>query len=145
MGIISLNYQIILCYNIKGDNLETFKYQLTNFIRYAGDAFFYPFLIYYLHYVGLDNSQAGLILMIMPLVAIFINPIWSLFSKNVNYNRWFFSILTILEGIGVILLVQAGSSLTLIILTIILIAIVGQPIYILLDSFIAVGEQHPVD
>ena len=136
MGIISLNYQIILCYNIKGDNLETFKYQLTNFIRYAGDAFFYPFLIYYLHYVGLDNSQAGLILMIMPLVAIFINPIWSLFSKNVNYNRWFFSILTILEGIGVILLVQAGSSLTLIILTIILIAIVGQPIYILLDSFI---------
>lgn len=115
--------------------METFKYQLTNFIRYAGDAFFYPFLIYYLHYIGLDNSQSGLILMIMPLVAIFINPIWSLFSKNVNYNRWFFSLLTIIEGIAVIFLVHAQASLTLIILAIILIAVVGQPIYVLLDSF----------
>lgn len=114
---------------------ETFKYQLTTFIRYMGDAFIYPFLALYLRSIGLANSDVGKIMMIMPLVAIFINPIWSKFSKNINYNRIFIRILTVIEAIAVVILANIGANVWLIILVIFIIAVVGQPYYILFDSF----------
>ena len=114
---------------------ETFKYQLTTFIRYMGDAFIYPFLALYLRSIGLANSDVGKIMMIMPLVAIFINPVWSKFSKNINYNRIFIRILTVLEAIAVVILANIGANVWLIILVIFIIAVVGQPYYILFDSF----------
>ena len=74
-------------------------------------------------------------MMIMPLVAIFINPIWSKFSKNINYNRIFIRILTVIEAIAVVILANIGANVWLIILVIFIIAVVGQPYYILFDSF----------
>jgi len=116
--------------------LETIKYQLAIFIRYAGDAFIYPFLALYFSHIGLDNSQIGLIMMILPLVAIFINPIWSTLSKNINSNRHFVRILSIIEAIAAVLLVHIGTNIWLIVLIVFIIGVVGQPIYILLDSIL---------
>ncbi|MGI6787057.1 MAG: MFS transporter [Acholeplasmataceae bacterium] len=115
--------------------LETFKYQLSSFIRYTGDAFIYPFLALYLRSIGLENSHVGMIMMILPLVAIFVNPIWSKFSKNINYNRIFIRILTIIEAIAVIILVNIGTNIGLILLIIFIIGVAGQPFYILFDSY----------
>lgn len=121
---------------------ETFKYQLTTFIRYMGDAFIYPFLALYLRSIGLENSDVGKIMMIMPLVAIFINPIWSKFSKNINYNRIFIRILTVIEAIAVVILANIGANVWLIIFVIFIIAVVGQPYYILFDSYTVTYAQR---
>ncbi len=116
--------------------LEPVKYQLTTFIRYVGDAFIYPFLTLYLSFIGLENKDVGLIMMILPMVAIFINPIWSKFSRNVNYNRHFVRVLTIIEALAVIMLVNVGASTLLIALAVFIIGVSGQPLYILLDSYV---------
>lgn len=120
---------------------ETNKYRLTFFIRYMGDALIYPFLALYLRSINFSNDQAGLILMILPLVSIFINPLWSFFSKNVNQNRWFASILTLLEALSIILLINVGAKLSLILLSVFLIAVFGQPFYNILDSFTVVYSE----
>ena len=113
------------------------KYQITYFVRFLGDAFFYPFFALYLSYLGATNVEMGIILMILPLVALFVNPLWSMFSRNVNDNRLFLRILPILEGILVTVLVMVNQIPLIPMLTVIL-AIVGQPIYILLDSFTSI-------
>lgn len=110
------------------------KYQITYFVRFLGDAFFYPFFALYLKYLNVQNKDIGLILMIIPLIALFVNPLWSMFSRNVNDNRLFLRVLPILEAAAVILLVTI-NQIPLIPLVTIVIAIVGQPIYLLLDSF----------
>lgn len=115
--------------------LETIKYQLTTFIRYVGDAFIYPFLALYLRSLGLENSKVGIIMMILPLVAIFVNPIWSKLSKNINSNRIFVRILTIIEAVAIIVLANIGTNIWLIALIIFIIGVSGQPFYILFDSF----------
>lgn len=114
---------------------ETTKYQLTSFIRYMGDAFIYPFLALYLRDIGLDNSDVGKIMMIFPMIAIFVNPIWSRLSKNINYNRIFIRILTVIEAIAIVILANIGTNIWLIILIVFIIGIVGQPFYILFDTY----------
>lgn len=113
------------------------KYQITYFVRFLGDAFFYPFFALYLKYLEVPNKDIGLILMILPLVALFVNPLWSMFARNVNDNRLFLRILPILEALAVILLVLIDQKPLIPIVTVML-AIVGQPIYILLDSFTSI-------
>lgn len=121
---------------------EVRKYQLTYFIRFIGDALFYPFFALYLSSMGILNDQIGLILMILPLVAIFVNPIWSSLSRNINDNRHIMRILTILEAITVIVLIQLKQT-ELIALAVVVLAIVGQPVYVLLDSYTSVfGKKH---
>lgn len=113
------------------------KYQITYFVRFLGDAFFYPFFALYLKYLEVPNKDIGLILMILPLVALFVNPLWSMFARNVNDNRLFLRILPILEALAVIMLVLIDQKPFIPIVTVML-AIVGQPIYILLDSFTSI-------
>lgn len=113
------------------------KYQITYFVRFLGDAFFYPFFALYLKYLEVPNKDIGLILMILPLVALFVNPLWSMFARNVNDNRLFLRILPILEALAVIMLVLIDQKPLIPIVTVML-AIVGQPIYILLDSFTSI-------
>lgn len=114
---------------------EATKYKISTFIRYVGDAFIYPFLALYLKSIGLENKDVGLIMMILPLVAIFINPIWSTLSKNINSNRIFIRVLTIIEAIAVVILVNVGANVWLIALVIFIIGVSGQPFYILFDSY----------
>lgn len=113
------------------------KYQITYFFRFVGDAFFYPFFALYLKYLNVPNKDLGIILMILPLTALFVNPLWSMLSRNVNDNRLFLRILPVIEAIAVIILVSL-NQLSWIPLVVIMIAIVGQPIYVLLDSFTSI-------
>ncbi|MBM7453542.1 PPP family 3-phenylpropionic acid transporter [Acholeplasma morum] len=113
------------------------KYQITYFFRFVGDAFFYPFFALYLKYLNVPNKDLGIILMILPLTALFVNPLWSMLSRNVNDNRLFLRILPVIEAISVIILVSL-NQLSWIPLVVIMIAIVGQPIYVLLDSFTSI-------
>ncbi|MDY0210186.1 MAG: MFS transporter [Acholeplasma sp.] len=113
------------------------KYQITYFFRFIGDAFFYPFFALYLKYLEVPNKDIGVILMILPLTALFVNPLWSMLSRNVNDNRLFLRILPVLEGLAVVILVLM-NQIALIPLVVVILAIVGQPIYILLDSFTSI-------
>lgn len=129
------------CYNGCGDKVrEVRKYQLTYFVRFIGDALFYPFFALYLKSIGKPNDQVGLILMILPLVALFVNPIWSSLSRNINDNRHIMRILTVLEAITVIVLLQFNQT-AYIALAVVVLAIVGQPVYVLLDSYTSVFSK----
>lgn len=117
--------------------METFKYKIAQLIRYLGDSFFYPFFALYLSSLGNKESQIGLILMIMPLVGVVINPMWSLFAKNVNMNRIFIIILTLIEGLLLIYIMQV-TTLPFIVVGVLLLAVVGQPFYMLFDGYTAI-------
>lgn len=119
---------------------EVRKYQLTYFVRFIGDALFYPFFALYLKSMSVPNNQIGLILMILPLVALFVNPIWSSLSRNINDNRHIMRILTVLEAITVIVLIQLKQT-EFIALAVVILAIVGQPVYVLLDSYTSVFSK----
>lgn len=128
-------------YNGYGDKVkEVRKYQLTYFVRFIGDALFYPFFALYLSSMNVPNNQIGLILMILPLVAIFVNPIWSGIARNINDNRHIMRILTIIEALTVIVLIQLNQT-AYIALAVVILAIVGQPVYVLLDSYTSVFSK----
>lgn len=121
--------------------METLKYKIAQLVRYLGDAFFYPFFALYLSSIGYIESDIGLILMIIPLVGMLINPLWSLFAKNINSNRIFIIILTLLEG-AIIVYLTFVTTIPFIILGVFLLAIVGQPFYVLFDSYIAIYNMQ---
>lgn len=129
-------------YNNYGDNVkELNKYQITYFIRFIGDALFYPFFALYLSSIGVENKEIGIIMMILPMVAIFVNPMWSHFSKNVNSNRKFLRIMTLIEALMIVLLVNR-TSVEVIALMTVMIAIAGQPFYIMLDGFTSIFSKQ---
>src|SRR5690554_3301859 len=116
---------------------ETAKYQIANLIRYIGDAFFYPFYALFLNYIGKTESEIGIVLMIIPLLSIFISPLWNLFAKNVNYNKRFAIVFSLIEGLAIISLLAFTNLITIIIITIIL-GVVNQPFYTLFESYTTV-------
>ncbi|MDD4468542.1 MAG: MFS transporter [Acholeplasmataceae bacterium] len=120
---------------------ETRKYKLAHIIRYIGDAFFYPFFALYLSTIGKTKTEIGLILMILPLVGIFINPLWSLFSKNINSNRIFVIILSIIEAAAIFYLIQV-QALPFVVIGTLILAIVGQPYYTLFDGYTTIYSMQ---
>lgn len=127
-------------------NIERIKQKTIFFIRYFGDALFYPFFYLYLINFGYKDSTIGWILMIFPLTAIFINPIWGLLSKNANSNKKIAILLYGLEAICILILVLIGANPLFIVLLTLLIAILGQPGYILLDGFaLAFCEEEKIE
>lgn len=118
--------------------METSKYKISQMIRYLGDASFYAFFPLYLNLVlGYKEDTIGLILMILPLVGMCANIVFSLSAKNINYNRIFMIIMTFIEGILLIILMQV-VNLPAIIFIVFLLAIIGQPFYSLFDGYVAV-------
>lgn len=116
---------------------ETAKYQSANLIRFIGDAFFYPFYALFLEYIGKTKSETGIILMIIPLISIFISPLWSKFSKNVNYNKTFAIIFSLVEAVAIVSLLALKNIYLLVFITIVIGAI-NQPFYSLFESFTTV-------
>lgn len=134
---------------------ERSKYQLLYFIRYLGDSFIYPFLTLFLstgikhvnttnivdyfevvqNGAGYSKTQIGYLMMIFPLVAMFINPLWALLSKNINQSRKFALIFSTIEGLLILLMTFFGQDFRIMILIFFLMAVVGQPMYHLIDSF----------
>lgn len=116
---------------------ETLKYQSANLIRFIGDAFFYPFYALFLKYIGKSDSEIGIVLMIIPLISIFISPLWSKFSKNVNYNKTFAIVFSLVEAVAIISLL-AFTNLYLIIFVTVILGAINQPFYSLFEGFITV-------
>ncbi len=116
---------------------EESKYKLVNVVRYLGDALLYPFLPLYFSYLNKTESEIGMLMMIIPLLGALLNPLWSIFSKNVNYNRTYLKILAIFEALVIIYLLIFIDMPFLILGTVVL-GIVGQPFYSLFDGYTTV-------
>lgn len=113
------------------------NYNLLKFLygfRYYGDALYSCFFQLFLVYKGLGEENIGIIYAITPIMILLVNPIWTYFSKNVNINRIFTMVFTIIEGVIVILFTQASGFVLLAILTG-LISMLTTPFYNLLDGF----------
>ena len=115
---------------------ENVKYRVLTTIRYLGDGFFYPFFALFLVSRGLTESRIGFILSISPLLAIIMNPIYSKICNNVNKLKITLGIISILEGI-MILLIGLSSNFYLITVLTLLMAIFGSCHYGLMDSLVA--------
>ncbi|NLN50885.1 MAG: MFS transporter [Acholeplasmataceae bacterium] len=112
---------------------EDNKYKLTFLIRYTADAFFYPFFSLYLYSIGKTAKDIGLILMILPLISVFVNPIWSYFARTVKHNKIFAIVFSLVEALFILILLNFNQLFVIVLVTIALGA-VNQPFFILLDS-----------
>ena len=116
---------------------ETSKYKLLSLLRYLGDGFFYPFFALYLAHRGYNETRIGFLLSICPFFAIILNPLYSKFCKNVNVAKKCLGVISILEGIAIILIAYT-TSYNLMIAFVILLGIFGCCHYGLLDALTSV-------
>ena len=121
--------------NVKSIEKEYLLLKIMTFFRYFGDCLFYGYLYLFLKSRNLDESTIGMVAALTPLIALASNPLWSHLSKNANDNRKIMRIITVLEGVAIILFTQV-SGVELIAIITILIAFVGSPFYSLHDGFI---------
>ena len=109
--------------------------RIMTFFRYFGDCLFYGYFILFLKSRGLTESNIGLVTALTPLIALASNPLWSHLSKNANHNRKIMMIITVLEGIAILVFTQVHIFELIAILTI-LVSLVGSPFYSLHEGFI---------
>lgn len=88
---------------------ETTKFKVFYFLRYFGDAFFYPFMSMYFLAKGISEQNLGIILAIVPITTILVNPFWNYVVKDMRTSRLVLKIMTLLEGIFIILLTQVSG------------------------------------
>jgi MFS family permease len=115
---------------------EAGKFKWFYFIRYFGDALFYPFMTLYFVSKGINEEQIGIILAITPIVTIFSNPIWNYLVKDNRISHWILKIMTIVEGLLIILVTQV-STFELYALLIAIVGILCSPYYSIQDGFTA--------
>ena len=126
---------------VKTINFNTVQKQyiiirLLTFVRYFGDCLFYAYFYLFLKSKGLTEGKIGMITSITPLVALISNPFWNVMSKNANTNRTILRIITVLEGLFILLFTFCdGSNINILFLITALVALVGSPFYSLLDGF----------
>ena len=120
---------------------ENFKFKLLTFIRYFGDAFFYPFFALYLKKTGLIEGEIGFILSITPIISIIANPIYSYFCKSSIITKNVLKVITVLEAI-VITIIGFSTNFYLVSILTVLLAISGSCHYGLMDSFTAVYAEE---
>ena len=109
--------------------------RIMTFIRYFGDCLFYGYFILFLKSRNLTESTIGMVSALTPIIALISNPLWSHISKNANHNRRIMMIITVLEGIAILIFTQV-SVIEMIALLTILVSFVGSPFYSLHDGFI---------
>ena len=109
--------------------------RIMTFFRYFGDCFFYGYFYLFLKSRGLMEGTIGMISSLTPIIALMSNPLWSHLSKNANHNRKIMMVITVLEGIFILVFTQMRGIETIALLTI-LVSFVGSPFYSLHDGFI---------
>ena len=119
---------------------EYLMLRIMTFFRYFGDCLFYGYFYLFLESRSLSESTIGVITALTPIIALITNPLWSHLSKNANENRKLMIVITVLEGIAILLFTQV-SVLELIALLTILVSFVGSPFYSLHDGFIGTFAQ----
>ncbi|MDD4183833.1 MAG: MFS transporter [Candidatus Izemoplasmatales bacterium] len=115
---------------------ETFKFKLFYFIRYFGDALFYPFMSLYFISKGVTEAELGLILAITPIATILVNPVWNFLARDMRAIRVILKVMTLIEGILIIVVTQI-SGFELYALVICLIAMLCSPFISIQDGFTA--------
>ncbi len=113
---------------------ETLKFKIFYFLRYFGDAFFYPFMSMYFISKGIGEENLGLILAITPITTILVNPFWNYIVKDMKTSRRILKIMTLLEGVLIILLTQV-TGLELYALIVGLIAFFCSPFIGIQDGY----------
>lgn len=104
------------------------------FIRYFGDAMFYSFTALYLANVGFKEGMIGTITSITTITTLIVNPIWSFFAKNNKISRVLLFVLSIIEGILIIIYGNLDLLGAIMLLTCLL-SICASPYYNLLDGY----------
>lgn len=117
------------------------KYKLLTFLRFLGDAFFYPFLALYLNSTGLKEAKIGIILALTPIISIIVNPIYTSICKNIKITRDVLKIVSIVEGICIAIIPHTNNFWVLFIL-VCLIGIFGTSHYSLMDSLLSVFAEE---
>ena len=80
----------------------TSKYRFLYFVRFIGDALFYPFFSLYLVSIGIEGQTLGLVLGLIPLMTVLANPLWGLITKNPDSHRRIMQGLAISVGVAII-------------------------------------------
>ncbi len=115
---------------------ESFKFKFFYFIRFFGDAIFYPFMTIYFISKGMTEDKLGIILAISPIAAIIANPMWNYLVKDSKISRIVLQYMTVVEGILIILITRVtGFELTALIIA--LIAFFCSPYISIQDGFTA--------
>jgi len=115
---------------------ETFKFKLFYFIRFFGDAFFYPFMSIYFISKGMSEDNLGIILAITPITTILVNPLWNYLVKDSKISRIVLQVMTVIEGV-IIILITKVTGFELVALLIGLIAFFCSPYVSIQDGFTA--------
>ncbi|MBN2504906.1 MAG: MFS transporter [Bacilli bacterium] len=120
---------------------ESFKFKLFYFIRFFGDAFFYPFMSIYFVAKGVSEADLGIILAITPITAILVNPAWNFMAKDIRMIRIILKVMTLVEGVLIIVLTQV-SGIEMYMLIIALIAFFCSPFISIQDGFAATFSNN---
>lgn len=112
------------------------KIKLLTFIRYFAESLFFPFISLYLSSLGYTTSQIGIFIAIIPITSIIMNPIYSIFCKNPTITKRVLMVMSLIEGLLVMLLLKIEVFSGAIVIMI-LISIVSSSNYGLIDSLIA--------
>jgi PPP family 3-phenylpropionic acid transporter len=115
---------------------ESTKFKIFYFIRYFGDALFYPFMTLYFISKGISEHQLGIILAITPITTILVNPMWNYVVKDSRISQLVLKIMTVIEGVLIIVVTQI-TGFELYALIICLIAFFCSPFIAIQDAFTA--------
>ena len=121
--------------NVRNVEKEYLMLRIMTFFRYFGDCLFYGYFYLFLESKGLQESEIGMITALTPIIALLTNPLWSHLSKDANSNRKIMMVITVLEGIAILVFTQINTIEFIALLTI-LVSFVGSPFYSLHDGFI---------
>ncbi len=109
--------------------------------RYFADALFFSFYQIYILSIGLTEEKLGIIVGIMPVIVILVNPLWNKSIKTINSNKKIMQIMTLIEGIAIIIFGHLSIFESLIV-TAAAIAILDQPFYGMLDGYTTIFSNE---
>lgn len=109
--------------------------------RYFADALFFSFYQIYILSIGLTEEKLGIIVGIMPVIVVLVNPLWNKSIKTINSNKKIMQIMTLIEGIAIIIFGHLSIFESLII-TASVIAILDQPFYGMLDGYTTIFSNE---
>lgn len=117
-------------------NFEFLYLKVIYFLRYFADAMFYSFITVFLVSIGLKEGLIGNVQSITTITCLIVNPIWSIIAKNNKTSKLLLIILSIIEGI-VLIIYSNLNTIELIMIFTSLMAIAASPYYTMLDGHAA--------
>lgn len=110
-------------------------------LRYIGDSFFFCFFQVFMLSKGLAEDKIGILMSFMPFVAVCVAPLWSGATHNIRSMKIALVIMSIIEGVMVVIFGNI-SLMSSFVIVIILISIVDNPFYSLLDGYTTIYAHY---